>query len=162
MIGERGLMHPLKMIALGLLVLPAAEIAAFMFLAILIGFWATFGLLILISLAGMLILRRVGSGAVTRLQTAAGKAKVTGVTLDSAGMATTLGGIFLVIPGFITGLLGAMVIFPMSRHWILTGLQRLISADRRSTGPQIIDLAPDEWQPLPEPKLPPRKRRSKG
>jgi UPF0716 protein FxsA len=155
-------MHPVKIIALGLLALPVGEIAAFILVAGLVGFSTAFVLLILGSFAGLLVLRQVGGGAVTRLRTAAGNAAVTGVTLDGAGMAAVLGGILLVIPGFITGLLGAMVMFPASRRWFLTAFGRLFSAARRPSGPQIVDLAPDEWRPLPNPKLPPRKRRPQG
>jgi hypothetical protein len=38
----------------------------------------------------------------------------------------------------------------------------LFSSDGSRAGPQIVDLAPDEWQVLPNPKLPPRKRRPKA
>ena len=155
-------MHPVKMIALGLLMLPLAEVAAFILVAAMVGFSIAFVLLILVSFTGLLVLRQIGGRAVTRLRTAAGNAEAARVTLDGTGMATALGGILLVIPGFITGLLGAMVMFPVSRRWMLTILGRLFSADRQPNGPQIIDLTPNEWQPLPNPKLPPRKRRSQG
>jgi UPF0716 protein FxsA len=162
MFEETGPMHPLKMIALGLLVLPVAELAAFILVVVLVGFSTAFILLILVSLAGLLMLRQVGSGAVTRLRTAAGHAEVTGLTLDGTGMAAALGAILLVIPGFITGLLGAMVVFPLSRRWLLTALRRLFSDRRRPAGPQIVDLTPGEWQPLPNPQLPPRKHRPRA
>jgi UPF0716 protein FxsA len=154
-------MHPIKMIALGLLALPLAEIAAFMVVASLVGFAAAFVLLVLVSFVGILVLRRVGSGAVTRLRTAAGNAEITGVTLDGTGMGTALGGILLVVPGFITGVLGAMVVLPATRAWLMTALGRLLSYGSRQTGPRVIELAPDEWEALPTPKLPPRKRRPK-
>jgi UPF0716 protein FxsA len=154
-------MHPIKMIALGLLLLPVAEIAAFITVAALVGLSSAFVLLILVSLAGMLVLRRLGGGAVTRLRTAAGTAEFAGMTLDGTGMAAALGGILLVIPGFITGFVGAMVVLPVSRRWLLMGFRRLVSAGRRPTGPQIVDLQRDEWQPVPSPKLPPAGRRPK-
>jgi len=162
MIGEFGPMHPVKLIALGLLVLPVAEITVFILVAAALGFLTALALLILVSFAGLLVLRQVGGGAVTRLRTAAGNATITGVTLDGTGMATALGGILLVIPGFITGLLGAMMVFPGSRRWLLAAFQRLFSAGRRPSSPQIVDLEPDEWRPLPEPKLPPRRRQPKS
>jgi UPF0716 protein FxsA len=152
-------MRPVKMIALGLLALPVAELAAFILVASVVGFTAAFVLLVLVSFIGLMVLRRVGSGAVNRLRTAAGNATVAGVSLDGTGMATGLGGILLVIPGFITGALGAMVVFPASRRWLVGTLRRVVSADRRPAGPRVVDLAPDEWQPLPNPKLPPRQRR---
>jgi UPF0716 protein FxsA len=155
-------MHPIKVIGLGLLLLPVVEIAAFILVASLVGVASAFLLLVLMSVAGLLVLRQVGSGAVTRLRTAAGNARVAGLTLDGAGMATGLGGILLLVPGFITGLLGIAVMFPVSRRWLLSASRHLVSAGRESGGPQIVDLAPDEWQPLPDPKLPPRRRRPKA
>ena len=155
-------MHPVKMVAIGLLAWPAAEIAAFIFVASFVGGSAALALLVLVSFAGLLVLRQVGGGAVSRLRAAAGKAEIAGVTVNGSGMAAGLGGILLVIPGFITGLLGAMVVFPVSRHWLLAGCQRLFSAGRRPTSPEIVDLAPSEWQSLPNPKLPPSRRRPNG
>jgi UPF0716 protein FxsA len=155
-------MHPLKMIALGLLALPLAELVAFLVVAGLLGFATALMLLILVSCGGLLVLRRAGMGAVTRLRTAAGSTRVSGITIDGTGSATALGGILMVIPGFITGLLGAMVIFPLSRGWLLTAARHWLAPGKPPNGPQIVDLAPDEWEALPTPKLPPRKRRGKG
>jgi len=155
-------MHPVKMIAIGILAWPLAEIAAFMVVATLVGVSAAFVLLILVSFAGLLVLRQVGGGAVARMRTAAGSAKIAGVALDGTGMAVGLGGILLVIPGFITGLLGAMVMFRVPRRWLLAGFRRLFSARRRPSSPEILDLAADEWQPLPNPKLPPLRGRREG
>ena len=109
-------MRPFKMIGLGLLVLPAAEIAAFVGVASLTGLATAVVLLILASVAGILVLRNLGGGAgnLPGCGRAAGRAEVTAVGLDGAGIATGLGGILLAIPGFITGLLGALVIFPLT------------------------------------------------
>jgi UPF0716 protein FxsA len=157
MIEEFGPMHPIKGIAFGLLALPVAEIAAFIVVASLVGTATAVVLLVLVSLSGALVLRHVGSGAVTRLRAA--NAQIAGVTLDGSGMAAALGGILLIIPGFITGLLGVLVVFPVSRGWLLRVFRHLFSRDPRKARPQVIDLAPDEWQALPNPQLPPRKRR---
>ena len=155
-------MRPFKMVGIGLLVWPLAEVAAFILVAALVGVWTALILLILLSFAGLLVLRQVGGSAVTRFRAAAANTDSTRVTLDGTGVAAGLGGILLVIPGFITGLLGTMVVFPISRHWLLAGCQRLFSAGRRPVGPEIVDLAPDEWQALPNPKLPPSRRRRNG
>jgi UPF0716 protein FxsA len=156
-------MRPVKMVVLGVLLLPLAEVAAFVLVASITGLGAAFMLLILASLAGIFVLRSVGGrGAVTRLRAAAGRVEISEVNLDGRGIATGLGGILLLIPGFITGLLGLAVIFPQTRQWLLTGFRHLLFASaRQPTGPPVIDLEPEEWRHLPSPKLPPRKRRSK-
>jgi len=147
-------MRPLKMIVVGLLAWPAAEIAAFILVAALVGVSTALLLVILVSFAGLLILRHFG-GSLTRLRAPAGDARFAAVTLDGTGMAPGVGGILLLIPGFITGLLGLMILFSVSRRWLLAGCRRLFAADRQPHGPEINDLAPNEWQSLPGPKLPP-------
>jgi UPF0716 protein FxsA len=146
-------MHPVKMVAIALLAWPMAEIAAFIFVASLVGISTALLLLVLVSFAGVLVLRQFG-GAVRRRRAAAGHVKLAGMTLDGTGMATSLGGILLVIPGFITGLLGILVMFPTSRRWLSIGCRHLFSGGRRPASPEIVDLAPNEWQALPDAKLP--------
>jgi len=147
-------MRPLKMIVIALLAWPAAEIAAFILVAALVGVSTALLLIILVSFAGLLILRHFG-GSVTRSRVPAGHARFAAATLDGTGMAPGVGGILLLIPGFITGLLGLMILFSVSRRWLLAGCRRLFAADRQPADPELIDLAPNEWQPLPGPKLPP-------
>jgi len=148
-------MRTVKVVVVGLLVWPAAEIAAFVVVAALVGVSTALFLVVLISFAGLLVLRHFGGGAM-RWRNAAGRGGFAAVTLDSTGLATGLGGILLVIPGFITGLLGVMTLLPASRRWLLAACRRQFASDRRSASPAIIDLAPNEWQPLPSPQLSPR------
>ena len=155
-------MQLVKWIATGLLVLPLAEIAAFIVVASLVGFTTALGLVILISLLGVLVLRHAGGGAVTRLRTAAGRSEIRGVALDGPGAGTALGGILMVIPGFITGVLGLLMIMPATRG--LARRQRLCgyftqhpgsprpapSTSRRRNGARCLIR-----------KLPPRRSRRK-
>jgi UPF0716 protein FxsA len=152
-------MQLVKWIATGLLVLPLAELAAFILVASQVGFTTALGLVILISLAGVLVLRHVGGGAVTRLRTAAGRSEVRGVALDDTG--TALGGILMVIPGFITGALGLLMILPATRDWLAATTLRLFTQRPRAPPPGTIDLAPEEWRQLPDPELPPRRGQRK-
>ena len=153
-------MRAIKMTALGLLLLPIAEIVAFVLVAHAIGFVAALLLLILLSLSGIHVLRQAGSGAVSELRTATGYARVSTVNLDGGGAARALGGILMVIPGFITGVLGIMVVFRPSRQWLFAAIAHLFPSGPRQAEPQTIDLDPDEWQRLPSPRQPRRSRRS--
>ncbi len=152
-------MRAIKMAALGLLLLPVAEFVAFVLVAHAIGFVAALLLLILVSLSGIHVLRQAGSGGVSELRTTTGYARISTVNLDGGGAARALGGILMVIPGFITGLLGIMVVFRPSRQWLLAALAHLMPAGQRRAEPQTIDLDPDEWQRLPSPR-PRRSRRN--
>jgi UPF0716 protein FxsA len=155
-------MHLVKRVALGLLLLPVAEIAAFAAVASFVGFAMAFVLLIAVSLAGIALLRNLGAGAITRLRTGAGQAEIRSVNLDGAGIGAALGAILLIIPGFITGLLGALAIFPLGRKWLAMALRRVLMSGQPRSGPPIIDLEPDGWRQLPAPELPPRRRRPKS
>lgn len=147
-------MRLVKMIAIGLLTWPVVEIAAFVIVAMWLGVSTALLLLILVSCAGVLVLRHFG-GRVTRLSRSGGQGRLAAISLDEPGMMPGLGGILLVIPGFVTGVLGALILFPLSRRWLLAGCQRLFAvAPPRPAGPGIVDLAPNEWRPLPV-KLPP-------
>jgi UPF0716 protein FxsA len=145
-------MHPVKAIAIGALAWPAAEIVAFFCVAAAVGFANAILLIVLMSLVGLFILRHFGS-SIRGVQTAGG-----GFMAASAwtgGLAPGLGGLLLLIPGFLASALGIVILFPASRRWLLAGFQRLATTRRRPADPDVIDLAPDEWRPLSGEKLPP-------
>ncbi len=146
-------MRLIKLIAIGLLAWPAVEIVAFVCVAAALGFANAVLLLLLMSFAGLFVLRHF-SGDVTRFR-AAGAAGIAAAPLDRPGMAPGLGGILLLIPGFVTSMLGLVMLFPVSRRWLLAGCRRVFAAGRGRAHPDIIDLAPNEWRPLPGPRLPP-------
>ena len=141
-------MRLVKMIAIGLLAWPLAEVAAFVVVAALVGVSTAFLLMILVSCAGLLVLRHFG-GRLTQLRGTAGRSRVAAISLDETGMMPGLGGILLVIPGFITGVVGVLMLFPLSRRWLVAGCQRLFAATPPPAGPGIVDLGPNEWRPLP-------------
>ena len=146
-------MRLIKLIAIGLLAWPAVEIVAFACVAAAVGFANAVLLLLLMSFAGLFVLRHF-SGDVARLR-AAGSAQIAAATLGGPGLAPGLGGILLLIPGFVTSVLGVLILFPLSRRWLLAGCRRAMAASRQPTSPGIVDLDPNEWRPLPGPKLPP-------
>jgi UPF0716 protein FxsA len=154
-------MQLVKWIATGLLVLPLAEITAFILVASQVGFITALGLVILISFLGVLVLRHAGGGAVTRLRTAAGRSEIRSIALGGSSAGTALGGILMVIPGFITGALGLLMILPATRDWLAATTMRLFTQRPRTPPPGTIDLAPEEWRQLPDPELPPRRSRRK-
>jgi UPF0716 protein FxsA len=150
-------MHPVKAIALGLLAWPAAEIVAFFCVAAALGFANAILLIVLMSIAGLFVLRHFSSGS-TRIEAPHG---FFAASAWRGGIGPGLAGIFLLIPGFLTSALGVVILFPMSRRWLLARFQRLFADRPRPSDPGIIDLAPGEWRPLPSDKLPPPRRAAK-
>jgi len=141
-------MRAARTFAYALVILPAAELAVFIAVALFIGAPATFILLILVSLSGVAVLRHLGQGAVRRLRNEPNGSKVrVGGEIGAA-----VGAILLIIPGFITGLLGAALIFRRPRQGLLALFRRCF-LQRRRPDPGVIDLAPHEWQRLPKAKL---------
>ena len=110
-------MSLVKWTLIGLLVLPAAELLAFLLMAALIGWWWAAGLFIATSIVGVLLLRRFGRADLDRLRTAFARDGIRALHLETPGMATMLGGILLIFPGFITDLLGAALLLPAVRRW---------------------------------------------
>jgi UPF0716 protein FxsA len=118
-----------------------------------VGFANAVLLLLLMSFAGLFVLRHF-SGDATRSRTSRPPG-IAAAPLDRPGMGPGLGGILLFIPGFVTSVLGLVLLFPVSRRWLLAGCRRTFAAGRGQAHPDVIDLEPDEWRPLPGPRLPP-------
>ena len=144
-----------KRIAIALLLLPAAEVVAFLLVAWAIGFFPALGLMVLTSLAGGLVLRHAGRGQVAHLRAAMRQNGVTEVAGQAGSLMFALGGILLLLPGFITDLVGAGLLVGPVRRWLGATLGRALAGTQRQSGPgSVIDLAPDEWRPVPDQKLP--------
>jgi UPF0716 protein FxsA len=146
-----GPMSLVKWTLIGLLVLPAAELFAFFLMAALIGwFWAA-GLFIATSIVGALLLRRFGRADLDRLRAAFARDGIRALHLETPGMATMLGGILLIFPGFITDLLGAALLLPAVRRWAATKLATFARGSRRTPrDDRVIELEPGEWHQIPD------------
>ena len=140
-------MSLVKWAFIGLLVLPAAELVAFVVVAALIGWLRAAALFVATSVVGVLVLRRSGRSNLARLRAAFAQDGIRAVHLETPGMATMLGGILLVFPGFITDVLGTALFLPAVRRWAAGALA---SAQRRhgARDDRVIDLEPGEWQQI--------------
>ena len=153
-------MSLVKWTLIGLFVLPAAELFAFFLMAALIGwFWAA-GLFIATSIVGVLLLRRFGRADLDRLRTAFARDGIRALHLETPGMATMLGGILLIFPGFITDLLGAALLLPAVRRWAAAKFPTFARSSRRTPRDDgVIELEPGEWHQIPDRR---RRRRRKS
>ena len=88
-------MSLVKWTLIGLLVLPAAELFAFLLMAALTGWLWAAGLFIATSIAGVLLLRRFGRADLDRLRTAFARDGVRALHLETPGVATMVGGRFV-------------------------------------------------------------------
>jgi len=147
-----------KRIGLTLLLLPLAEIAAFVLVAIAVGVWAAALLVLLTSVAGALLLRLGGRAHLERVRGAIGGRLEVSAEAAGRGVFIVLAGLLLLIPGFLTDILGLLILLPATRRRIGSLVNRSLAAafGGPDPGPSVVDLDPDEWQRHPD--EPPRGR----
>jgi UPF0716 protein FxsA len=105
-----------------------------------IGLVGAIGLGVLTSCLGATMLRRVGAGAIAALRQAAnGLEPSEGGLLDGALIA--LGGVLLLLPGFVSDICGIALASPSFRQWLA---RRFSGRHRRRI--EVIDLSPQEWR----------------
>ena len=102
------------LLALIFFVLPIAEIAALMAVGDLIGFGPTLIALIALSVAGAVLAKRQGIDIWRRFHRALSQGRIPSEEIID-GMLVLLGGALLLTPGFITDVLGMVLLIPVSR-----------------------------------------------
>jgi len=105
------------------------------------------------------VLRRVSGGQFAQFRRVLREREVDEATLRGRGPLVALGGILLLLPGFITDLAGAALLVPPIRRRFGAALGRALRPRARPGEPLVIDLAPDEWRTLPDRK--PRRPRQR-
>lgn len=146
-------MNVAKYLLLALLTLPFLELAAFIAVAQLVGFLWALTLIAAGSFAGATILRHAGGNHIARVRGAMGGGAFSALQADGNGAATLFAGILLLIPGFITDVLGLLLLIAPLRRALaaLLGLHRA-----RAPDDGVIDLDRDQWRQVSDPALPRR------
>ncbi len=140
-----------KWIITAILLLPLAEIVAFVLVAALIGLGFAFLLMLATTLAGFLMLRRAGRGGIARFRVAV--TDTANIQANASGLLTVLAGLLLFLPGFLTDLVGVALLIGPVRRWSSRTL-RLWVRRRNPADRSTIDLAPGDWRQVPERELP--------
>jgi UPF0716 protein FxsA len=152
------------LIAILVLALPLLEIAGFVLVGSEIGVLPTIGLVILSAVAGSFLLRWQGFGALGRIRREIDAGNSPGREL-AHGLMIMLAGILLLIPGFITDIVGLLLFVPAVREFAWRYLKSRITVvtnfgvggrgpARRNDG-RTIDLDQDEYSSkTPDPKSP--------
>ena len=141
-----------KWVIIAILLLPLAEIAAFILVAAVVGLGWAFLLMLATTLMGFLVLRQAGRGGIARFRVAVADTDVAGIQANTSGFLTVLAGLLLFLPGFLTDLAGAVLLIGPVRRWCGRAFRGWVR--RRHKGdPSTIDLAPGESQRLPDHEL---------
>jgi UPF0716 protein FxsA len=108
----------LRLIAFTAIALPFLEIAGFVWLGSKLGVALTLLWVIGAMIAGFVLLRHTGLQAVGRLRAALAEGREPGHSIiDAACFAAAA--MLLIIPGFVSDALAAILILPITRHWLL-------------------------------------------
>ena len=123
-------------LVIAFVVVPLAEIYVLIQVGHVIGAWWTILLLVLDSLFGTWLIRREGGRAWEALRTALGTGRMPARELSDAAL-ILVGGTLMLSPGFVTDVLGVLLILPVTRPVARRLLARVVAQRllARTTGP---------------------------
>jgi UPF0716 protein FxsA len=86
---------------------------------------------------------------------------MTGFEANSVGVVTVLAGLLLILPGFLTDLVGIGLLIGPVRRWCGRVFRTWIG--RKGRGERsVVDLAPGEWKQVQERELPDHSKKPKS
>lgn len=103
-----------------------AEMATFFWVGSRIGLGSALGLAVATALIGSVLVRRAGLAVLGRIRERFGRGELPGREL-SDGAAILVSGAFLISPGFITDLLGFLLLVPPIRRLVYDAVWRRVS-----------------------------------
>lgn len=151
-------MNVAKWLLLGLLAVPLTEVAVFIAVAAAYGFFLALGLQLLATLGGIMLLRHAGGNHIARVRMAmdegVNRGSFSALQADGTGGLILLAGILLVIPGFITDIVGLFLLLVPLWRALNRKLGRA-APPARTDG--VVDLEPEQWHRVDDPALPGRR-----
>ncbi|MGG5257094.1 FxsA family protein [Phycicoccus avicenniae] len=115
-----------RIVALVFVLVPLLEVLTIVLVARAIGGLPTFLLLVLTSVLGAWVIRREGSRAWRALREAARSGRMPARELAD-GALVLVGGLLLVLPGFLTDVLGLLAVLPWTRPLARVWLEALVA-----------------------------------
>ena len=122
-------MTPMALVILLLVVAPLVELYVIIQVAHVIGAWETIALLVVESMIGAWILKRQGMATLDRIASAIDEGRLPGRELVD-GFLIMLAGALMLAPGFLTDVLGFLLLLPPTRAIARTLLQKRFAAGR--------------------------------
>ena len=143
--------------------LPVLELLGVLAVGRAIGGWPTLGLLVAISVVGVVVLRREGRATWRAFTEAARDGRRPGSDVAD-GALVLLGGLLLAVPGFLTDVLGLVCVLPPTRPWARRLLQawvarrvvRHVPPAARRSDPRVVEGEVVEPGPGPDDEDRPR------
>ena len=129
-----------------LIAVPIVEIGVAIWVAGAIGWWNTIGLLVLLSIIGVWVVKRQGLGIMATLQRSAQEREVPTKELMDRFL-KAVGGVLLVIPGFVTAAIGSLLFLPPVRSLIRGAASKRVQTTGRWAYGTVRDVASREVRP---------------
>ena len=109
------------------IILPALEIGLFIWSGHLIGAWNTVAIIILTGILGVFLAKKQGLDVMYRVRDTVQNGNPPGkILLD--GLCVLLGGVFLILPGFVTDVCGLFLLLPPTRKLVKPLLKKWLKS----------------------------------
>jgi UPF0716 protein FxsA len=145
---------PLILIPVLLLLVPALEIAVFVKIGQVIGAWKVVGLVFLSAILGAALLRYQSIGVIRRLDRDLKQGRTPDASLFD-GFLIVVGGVLLIIPGFVTDIIGLLLMIPFVRRLVRNFIKSRVMVRgfgsyrggfrRRRQEEDVVDLSPEDF-----------------
>ena len=155
---------PLILIPILLLLVPVIEIAVFIKVGQAIGAWKVVALVFLSAILGAALLRYQSIGVIRRLDLDLKQGRTPDAGLFD-GFLIVVGGVLLIVPGFVTDIVGLLLMIPFVRRLVRNFLKARVTVKgfgsyrsgfrRRRQDEDVVDLSPEDFR-RQEPRDPPR------
>ena len=109
-----------------LLSVPLVEIALFVIVGDVIGLWGTLAATVVAAVVGLAMIRSQGVAAVQRLRPGAVSGEAIPLATVVRGAAIVMAGMLLLVPGFLTDILGLSLLLPPVRHRLGEAIRRRV------------------------------------
>jgi len=137
------------LVLLLLVLIPVVEIAVFFQVASMIGVLDTLGVLLLFSIGGLLLVRHEGMGTMAKMRAELNEGRVPGSHLAD-GFWLLVAGLLLLVPGFVTDIIGLLLLLPpvrwVAKRWTARRFGRSSGTSViRVQGSRVDEWGPDGW-----------------
>lgn len=139
------------LVVVGVVLLPVLEITALVAAGQSIGIWWTLALLVLMSTLGVWMMKREGISTWRSLRDAMAAGRVPGKEAADAGL-VVVGGFLLLLPGFITDVIGLFLIVPFTRSFVRRALQRDVERRVMTQAGVVRSVIVQEERTAPQPR----------
>lgn len=134
---------------LAFLAWPFLEIAAFIVIGREIGILPTLATVVGTSVLGAVLLKQQGMAALMAIRREMRHGELPPQAIGHAAL-IGLGGLLLLLPGFVSDIFGILLFLPPVRSLILAALARnativVVRGRRSGVGRTVVDLDPEEW-----------------